>query len=170
MTQQLFADMVARDHFDGLSPHKGSFRGFLKTALRNAVVDKARALDVRRRTFPFAEAEALWQASPPLSPDDAFDRAWAAQILTEAVNVLRLELCAENREQALAVFDAYSAGDGSPPSYKTLADTLGIKEDDIRNRLRESRRRLRTILRRLLREYLAPDQDVDAEIHFVLAS
>ena len=47
LTQQFFAMLLARRDLEKLSPDRGSFRGFLKTALRNFVLSAGRANAVR---------------------------------------------------------------------------------------------------------------------------
>lgn len=168
LTQQFFATLLARGDLARLSPERGSFRGFLKTALRNFLVSADRAARARPALFPFAEAEAEWQQHQELGPGEAFDRAWARAVLTEGVARLRAELTAEGRGAQLAMFESYCLGDDPGVTYQSLAERHGVGEDDVRNRLREARQRLRQILRRLLRETLAPGEDVEAELAVVL--
>src|SRR5262245_12395514 len=96
-TQEFFAVMLSGGRLDRLSPERGSFRAFLKTALRNFLTDADRAARARSPTFPFHEAEAAWQRRPEDSPDRAFDRAWGWTVLSEAVEILLAELRDEGR-------------------------------------------------------------------------
>src|SRR6185369_5234403 len=47
VTQQFFAMLLARRDLENLSPDRGSFRGFLKTALKHFVLSADRAAAVR---------------------------------------------------------------------------------------------------------------------------
>jgi len=71
---------------------------------------------------------------------------------------------------AYALFREYCLDpEGREPSYADLARRHGVSEDDVRNRLREARLRGREILKDMLRDYLLPGEDVEAELRFVLS-
>lgn len=157
LTQQFFTMLLARRDLEKISPERGSFRGFLKTALRNFVVSAARA-DAVRAAVPLRETADF------RTPEQAFDREWARGVLEEAVARLRRE----SEPVPFEIFREYCLEE-SGASYADLARRHGVREDDVRNRLRESRIRLREILETLLRDYLAPGQDLEAELRFILS-
>jgi len=157
LTQQFFAMLLSRRDFEKLAPERGSFRGFLKTALRHFVRSAGRAAALRV-TVP------LRDEAGPDSPEQAFDREWARGVLAEAVARLRKEAT----PVAFGIFREYCLEE-SGASYADLARRYKVGEDDVRNRLREARQRLREILEDLLRDYLLPGQDVDAELRFILS-
>lgn len=157
LTQQFFAMLLSRGDLLRLSPERGSFRGFLKTALRNFVTSAARAEAIRKAVPLRDEADFR-------SPEQAFDREWARGVLIEAVARLR-------RESAPVPFEIFREYclEESGASYADLARRHGLSEDDVRNRLREARQRLKEILEGQLRDYLAPGQDLEAELRFILS-
>jgi RNA polymerase sigma-70 factor (ECF subfamily) len=157
LTQQFFAMLLARRDLEKLAPERGSFRGFLKTALRHFVLSAGRAAALRA-TVPLPEASDL------ATPEQAFDREWARGVLADAVARLRKE----STPVAFGIFREYCLEE-SGASYADLARCHQVGEDDVRNRLREARQRLREILEELLRDYLLPGQDVDAELRFILS-
>jgi RNA polymerase sigma factor (sigma-70 family) len=158
LTQQFFAMLLARRDLEKLAPERGSFRGFLKTALRHFVLGAARAASLRA-TVPLVKEEADLR-----TPEQAFDREWARGVLAEAVARLRKA----SSPVAFGIFQEYCLEE-SGASYADLARRHQIREDDVRNRLRETRQQLREILEDLLRDYLLPGQDVDAELRFILS-
>jgi RNA polymerase sigma factor (sigma-70 family) len=175
LTQDFFAMVLSRVNFAALTPERGSFRGFLKTALRRFVIsaDRSRAARHRRERgapFPFAEAESGWHPPDAASPEEAFDRAWARAVVDEMLEELRGELLAEGKDLHYEVFRAYCLDPADGVSYRSLAEAHGLKEEDVRNHLRLVRRRGREILRRLASDYLLPGQDVEAEVRFLLQS
>jgi RNA polymerase sigma factor (sigma-70 family) len=157
VTQQFFAMLLARRDLEKLSPERGSFRGFLKTALRHFLLSADRAAKLRA-DLPLCE-DADWR-----TPEEAFDREWARGVLVEATARLRREWPAASFE----IFREYCLEENGA-SYAGLARKHGLSEDDVRNRLREARLRLREILEDLLRDYLTPGQDVEAELRFILS-
>lgn len=180
LTQQFFTMLLSRGAFDKLSPDRGSFRGFLKTALRRFAVSADRKEAAREprdgaQLFGFQEAEALWQdvraRDRDLSPEDAFDREWARGVVTEATRRLREEFKAQGKEVYYELFREYCMEPDStePLSYDDLAKRHGVSADDVRNHLRAVRQRGREILKDLLRDYLFPGEDVEDELRFILS-
>jgi RNA polymerase sigma factor (sigma-70 family) len=160
LAQDFFEMMLRRVDFAKLSPDRGSFRAFLKTALRRFVVSADRKKSARPKTLPFAEAEA--ERAEGLGPDEAFDREWARGVLAEALNRLRAEMPGLRYE----LFREYLAGN---ESYEELAKRHGVSLDDVRNGLRAVRQRGREVLKELLRDYLLPGEDVEVELRFILS-
>jgi len=169
VTQQFFAMLLARKAFDKLSPDRGSFRGFLKTALRRFAVSVHRRDAARGpQTFNFKEAESLHDKE--LSPEAAFDREWARGVVTEMMRRLRDEFRAQGRELHYELFQEYCAETaGAEVSYEGLAKKHAISTDDVRNYLRVTRQRGREVLKDLLRDYLFPGEDVEDELRFILS-
>jgi RNA polymerase sigma-70 factor (ECF subfamily) len=166
LVQQFFGMLLERVDFAALSPERGSFRGFLKTALRRFVVSDERKRTVRKSGgFRFDEAEAEWRTqAPEATPEEAFDRQWAREVLNEALGRLKRE-CAPLPYE---LFREYCM-EGTELSYAALAKKHGVSEDEVRNRLREVRQRGREVLKEMLRDYLLPGEDVEAELRFILS-
>jgi RNA polymerase sigma factor (sigma-70 family) len=162
VTQQFFAMLLARRDLEKLSPDRGSFRGFLKTALKHFVQSAERAAVLRGPAFPFDEAKDA--VDPLLTPEQAFDREWARGVLVLATARLRRE----SPPLPFQIFREYCLEE-TGASYADLARRHRLSEDDVRNRLRETRQRLRDIVQDLLRDYLAPGQDLEAELRFILS-
>ncbi|HXX94392.1 MAG TPA: sigma-70 family RNA polymerase sigma factor [Planctomycetota bacterium] len=163
LAQQYFTLLLSRRDLERLSPDRGSFRGFLKTSLRNFLASADRSQAARPRLFPFEEAEAAWKEDR-VPPEQAFDREWARGVLLEATARLRREL----KPPAFEIFQEYCLED-TDLGYGALAQKHGVSENDVRNRLREARLRLREILEEMLRDYLLPGQSVEDELRFILA-
>ncbi|HEV3027345.1 MAG TPA: hypothetical protein VG457_07210, partial [Planctomycetota bacterium] len=173
LTQQFFTMLLDRGSFAKLAPERGSFRGFLKTALRYFLIDQdrtaaARAPRAGARFFPFDQAEASWKdartgASSP-GPEDAFDREWARGVLLEAVSKLKHTLKAEGKELYFTLFaELWNEGavgdlDGKS-SYAQLARKYSLTESDVGNYLRVFRQRLRSVLKEIVTGYLGPGDD-----------
>lgn len=195
LTQQFFTMLLSGHRLEALSPERGSFRGFLKTALKNFLVSAHRSRQARlpkdgARLFHFDEAEHEWDEAarflPGRTPDEAFDQEWAREVLTEAATRLEHILSGEDKavyfelfcryymEPAGLVYRAGMTSHGEimpqgPPSYKDLAARYMLKEDDVGNYLRYARRRARVIIRDLLKKYVGPGQDIENELNFIFS-
>jgi RNA polymerase sigma-70 factor (ECF subfamily) len=183
LTQQFFAMLLARHVFDKLSPDRGSFRGFLKTALKYFLIDQDRTALAHAprdgaRFFPFEEAEAAWKdartGTPVSTPDEAFDREWARGVLFDAVAHLKKELAAEGKDVYFALFSEFWSERGTPDgasnaSYGSLARKHSVTESDVGNYLRVVRQRLQVIVQEIVTAYLGPGENVEDEIKFILS-
>jgi DNA-directed RNA polymerase specialized sigma24 family protein len=183
LTQQFFTMLLDRGSLKKLAPERGSFRGFLKTALKYFLIDQDRTALAHgprdgARFFPFEEAEAAWKDArngvPQSNPEDAFDREWARGVLLEGVARLKKELAAEGKEVYFALFgelwnERSLEGATQTSSYAALARKYSITENDVGNYLRAVRQRLRAILLEIVTVYLGPGENVEDEIKFILS-
>lgn len=178
LTQQFFTTLMNRGSLAKLVPERGSFRGFLKTSLRNFLIDQDRSAAARSpregaRFFPFDQAEASWKdartgAAAP-EPEDAFDREWARGVLMDAVASLRRALQAEGKEIYFSVFSEVWNEGAADASYAALARKYDLHENDVANYLRVVRQRLRSVLNDIVSGYLGPGDDPEDEVRFILS-
>jgi DNA-directed RNA polymerase specialized sigma24 family protein len=183
LTQQFFTMLLDRGSLAKLAPERGSFRGFLKTALRYFLIDQDRTAMAHAprdgaRFFPFAQAEAAWKDArkgvPVTAPEDAFDQEWARGVLLEAVSALKQSLQAEGKELYYTVFaelwnDRPVEDDSRKSSYAQLARKHSLTENDVGNYLRFVRERLRSILKEIVTGYLGPGGNLEDEVRFILS-
>jgi RNA polymerase sigma factor (sigma-70 family) len=167
-TQQFFTAFIERDDLQKLSANRGTFRGFLKTAVKHFFISQIRSEASRKRTLTFAAAEQSFRRAPIDDPERAFDREWVRLVLDEAIALLRNEMQHRGDEQGFAIFEAYCLSDDAEVSYQELAQRFNQSLDAVRNGLRSTRQRLRKILREKLREYVGPDGDLEQELRFVV--
>lgn len=195
LTQQFFTMLLSGRRLEALSPDRGSFRGFLKTALKNFLVSAHRARQARlpkdgAKLFRFDEVEREWveaaQFLPGRTPEEAFDQEWAREVLAETLTQLEHILSGEEKPVYFELFCRYylepmglryragvtSHGGGlpsTPPSYKDLAARYTLSEDDVGNYLRYSRRRARLIIKDILKKYIGPGQNIEDELKFIFS-
>jgi DNA-directed RNA polymerase specialized sigma24 family protein len=173
LTQGFFTMFLARFDLEQLTPERGSFRGLLKVALRRFVAT------VERKQYNRAELERdpqfieeAWAASssePGLTPDEAFEKKRAEIVLEAALQAVEKELLESGRQLYFAVFRDYCFSEREHISYESVAALHQLKADDVRNYLRVVRQRLRVAVRRLLRDYLFPGEDIESELARVFA-
>ncbi|MBI4616405.1 MAG: sigma-70 family RNA polymerase sigma factor [Planctomycetes bacterium] len=195
LTQQFFAMLLSRGDLARLSRERGSFRGFLKAALRNFLVSAYRARKARLPREGVHLLHLAWDdtreelrepPSPGEDPARVFDREWARGVLLDAVRSLESVLAADGKRLHYDIFREYCRipeGEGSSldatrrffcpagpsPTYADLAARYGIRQSDVRNYLHACRRRLRQILCASIRGYVAHEEEVEAELRFLLS-
>src|SRR5688500_10957469 len=107
-TQEFLARLLAADGLQRARPERGRFRTFLLTGLRNFLTSEWRRTQTAKRGGGLAPAplgvqgpdEQFAQESqdPGLTPEQAFDRAWALGMIDRAVHELRAEYLRGGRE------------------------------------------------------------------------
>jgi RNA polymerase sigma-70 factor (ECF subfamily) len=168
LTQQFFARLLSGGRLSSLSPERGSFRGFLKTALRNFVVNAHDGPRARARlVFAFDEADAAWPGHGNAGPEEAFDRAWAQTVLDEALARLKEELAFKRKELQYELFAAYCLGD-EEVTQKALAARFSVTEAQVEHHLAEARRRLRRAVQQVLREQVGAGKGLEEELKLIL--
>lgn len=180
LTQQFLARLLATDGIGAARPERGRFRTFLLTALRNFLTDEWRRSQTARRgggqahvSIELARAEQRFAEDPAdqsLTPAQAFDRAWALEMLERAMARLREEYQSSGRG---VLFDALAprlwksvSTDNAPassPQVETNAHALSVA-------LHRLRHRLGLRLREEVAATVAEGSDIDAELHLLIAA
>lgn len=169
LVQQFLAMLLERDDLKKADPERGRFRSFLLTSLRHFASNQlARERALKRGggrvalTFDAHDADARFAREPedPRTPERAFDRAWAEDVLARALARLRAEQTAIGRAAHFeALFPALTAQDDAP-SHAVVARSLDMTE----NAAKVALHRLRKRLGELVRDEVAGTLDDPAEI------
>ena len=153
LTQSFFAKLMERRFLERVSPELGRFRSFLLTSLVRFLGDERERAGAQKRggQFDFVGAEAELASTEP-SPEQAFHRAWAREVVQRAVK--RLAEAVAPEDMALLSGAATSA--------------LTVQQRKSKSR------RLRERLRECLREELLPTvhtlEQADSEIRDLLSA
>lgn len=166
MTQRFFAVFCAGKYVGLADPSKGSFRGFLKTCVRNFASDE-REKERRRRGTPI---ERLAEPEGRESTEEVLDREIAWQLLAEAKEAARKRLCDQPEAwEALRRFDL----EPGPPEQRThdiVARGMGIDVPRFRRALYRARQVFKEEVCRSLREGLGAESEIDAEVEWFLGA
>ncbi len=162
-TQDFFASVLRADLFAQADPALGRLRTFLLTAFKHDLIDHHRRRCAARRgggleLVPLHEAEQRLLAeltTPPLTPDEAWDRRWAIALLDEAMEQVRNDFVAGGKA---ALFESLrplidKAADNS--AYDALCSLHGITRVAARQSVHRLRVRFRDSLRRCVADTLA---------------
>ncbi|HEX7896926.1 MAG TPA: sigma-70 family RNA polymerase sigma factor [Planctomycetota bacterium] len=179
LTQEFFSYMLEGSVLSKYDPAKGRFRTFLKGVLRNFLsVERRDASRLKRgggRVMVPLDVAALETPEflaerDRVSPDEAFDRQWAAEILSESLTELRRQLTAENRGIHLRAYEAYHeiGGDAGRPTYASIGRDLGLSEQQVKDHLAVARERLEKLVRERLARRVASPGEVAAELNDLL--
>ena len=176
LSQGFFCDVVlGRKLLRKADPTKGSFRAFLKSALRNYVKDRWRRENIKRR-IPSDRMVSLEgvggtlpDVTPAATPDEAFNLAWAGEVIREAVDETKKACLSLGHEAHWKVFWHRDLGpklEGCPPiPLAELCRQLNLPSNKHASNLAQTaRRRFEASLRARVRETVASGRYVDAEL------
>lgn len=172
--QEFFTVALAQEFFSEYDPAQARFRTFLRLCLDRFAAKAHRAEGRLKRgggavhlSLDFAGAEEALEAPLPGQPEEhAFDREWVRSLFDGAIAALALECRADGHEVRYEVFRKYDlalAGEAARPTYRAIAEGLGIPVTQVTNHLAWSRRRLRVLLLERLRELCGSEAEFQDE-------
>jgi len=180
LTQEFFArEVITRRIFKGVDPLRGRFRAWLLASLKNLVANVAAANAAQKRggqithlsiDGPAAEARYLQNANDTLTPEQLYERSWALTVLGR----VRDALCA--RYEADARGDLFGALEGTLPGpvrarpYAEVARALDKTEEAVKAAAHRLRKEFGEMLREEVRRTVSTADEVDAELHDLLAA
>lgn len=175
LTQAFMADVVLdRKLIDRADPARGRFRSFLVAALNRFVVDAHRHEHGRsgRRAAMITCAPDELAALEPSGEDDparAFDRQWAATVLSLAVDRLREQCQSDGLAEHWRMFEGRvltpALHGGLPASLDALASAAsGRSAEDVSSMVNTVKRKFRSVLREVVAETVEDDAAVDDEL------
>jgi DNA-directed RNA polymerase specialized sigma24 family protein len=154
------------------NPSRGQFRDFLKTSLRNFVLDRLNRVEARRP--PVALEDLPREPAAPEASAEEFDLTWARTVLAQTLQ--RMEADCKNpdedqprRSQIWEMFRLRllepAFHDAQPPPYDQLIERFGLRSPtDASNMLLSGKRIFKMHLSRVIKEYAEQDAATAAEI------
>jgi DNA-directed RNA polymerase specialized sigma24 family protein len=155
--------------------HRGRFRDFLKTSLRNFVLNRLNLREARNPPVPLEDLE--HELPEPEAASEAFDLAWARMVLSETLR--RMEADCRNpaadqprRTQIWELFRIRLVDpvfDGAPaPAYDELMERFGWKSPtDASNTLLSGKRIFKVHLNEVIKEYAGKDAATATEVRAI---
>lgn len=172
--QGFLVHLLERDFLERLNPEKGKLRGFLKVALDHYMADQHDKLSSQKRgghlarvTMDFEVAENRLTETPP-GPDQAFDYAWAVNVMERAFERLRNEFESGLRSGPFDLVEQFF-GSGDAPPYKEAAEQHGMSLSQLKSFLHRARARFREILKEEVTDTVFGPDDADDEMASLLA-
>lgn len=177
VAQEFFLFLIEREVVARARRESGRFRHFLKSILKNFLVDRYRRASAQRRgggrrVVPLGDGGA--EPTTPATEveiDAALDREWARHVLETAMGELRRELEAEDRASEFDLFLRYALppeGEKAP-SYLELATASGRTKHAVYKSLQEIRQRLRLRMAHVVAQGVERAEDVDDELEELMA-
>jgi DNA-directed RNA polymerase specialized sigma24 family protein len=176
LTQEfLLKKVLERDLLERADEARGRFRSFLKRSLEHFVVDVHRSSHgrdgSRGRMLVPDDPQALSAAEPGEGEDPAraFDRQWAAAVLSSALERVEAACRADGMERQWTAFEARMLRPVlhgcAPTPIEELVDGLAARDrQEIYSMLQTIKRKINSEVRELIAETVEAPEDVRAEL------
>lgn len=181
LVQGFFAGIVETEWTRAAAPARGRFRSFLLTAFARHTADEREKAAAWKRggravVVPLDPdtAERGCADDQGRTPEVAFERRWALTLLATVHERTRAAFLGRAADpEAERVFEALAphiAGPGEVLPHADTAAALGLTADAVKLRVHRLRALWRDTLRAAVRDTVACDEDVDAEIRGLIAA
>lgn len=171
--QAYFTRFLEKGWLDQLDRERGRFRAFLRVSVRHFLLNEKDKERRRPAHVPIAsehgDDETPAAPTPSVTderPEDAFNRAWARTVMDQALQAFFQECEERDLPHYRAVFERHDLRpeDFGDPSYRDTAAALDLSEADVTRYLHRARGKFADVVRRLIRETVASDADVEREL------
>ena len=171
LVQGFFTRLLESGDLAHVSPERGRLRSFLLAALKHHVANHRRGTQALKRgggvhivPIDLEDAEGRFSAEPADldTPDRAYDRRWAQDLLERVLATLGDEFRAAGRRDLFLALEP-SLG-GEVPALIAVAKHLGMTHGAVKVAAHRLRRRYGELLRREIAQTLDRPEDVEDEI------
>ena len=178
LTQSFFLKILEHGSLKVASPDRGRFRAFLRTTLRNYLIDERlregtqkRGGESPRLPLDLAETEASLavELARDRDPEKAFEIRWARTLLSRALDRLRAELEQSADAGRWRRLEPLLTGDSHSGTYQEIARELEMTESAVKVAVHRLRKRYGEALRAEVAQTVSSKEEVDDEVRYLLA-
>lgn len=179
LTQEFFAQLIAKEKLRLVDRTKGKFRSFLLAMLDYFLAREWSRAHRQKRgghiTFvPLSseDPEERYSHEPAdrETPERAFFRQWALTVLEQAMNLLETESRAAGKAPLFNAVKELLSMEQDSPAYADLGRQLSMGEGALRMAVMRLRRRYGELLREEVRRTVSDPGEVEAELRFLLGA
>ncbi len=173
LTQAFITKLLEKNQISLADPERGRFRAFLLRSLENFLHNQHERAAAQKRgsgrqleTWNSETAEQRYQAESQqqLSPEELYERRWAATILTGTLARLRREFVASGRVELFDLLEPHLWGDDTSVPYAQIATALVMTEVAVKGAMHRLRKGYRKLLRDEIAQTVGSMVDVDDEL------
>lgn len=177
ITQGYFVRLLEKDYLRDVEPAAGRFRSFLVVTMKHFLLnelERERAVKRGGRTqilsLDAEQAEENYCQEPVdrLTPEEIYERRWALTVLGRALEALRREYYAANKQQRFDLFKGYLTGEQPRARYRDVALQLGMNEPSVRAAVRRLRQRFGRLLQEEIADTVRESDEADDEVRHLL--
>lgn len=172
LAQGFFAHLIAENAIARADRTRGKFRTFLLGALQRHLIDESRRNSVQKRAgsrvhvsvdLQTLEEGYLEESDPGLTPDQVFDRRWAATILQNAYAELALEFRECGQGDRFEILKRYLGETADEGEYQLVAGQLGLAVKAVSSAVCRLRQRFNDLVHQNVQMTVGCLEEVDEE-------
>jgi RNA polymerase sigma-70 factor (ECF subfamily) len=177
LTQAFFTQIIETGGFASADSRRGRFRSYLLGAMKHFLANEWHRAQTKKRggKVKFIEWDALdpearySQASNHSdNPDLLFDREWALQTITGALQALREEMAKAGKTELFDALKSSLTGENEP-SREQITTQLNMSEGAVKVAVHRLRQRYRKLLRAAIEETVSNEEDLNDEMRYLVA-
>jgi RNA polymerase sigma factor (sigma-70 family) len=178
LTQEFFSQLLEKNYLEAADPERGRFRCFLLTAFKNFLSKEWQKARAQKRgggrkplRFDFDTEDSRYGLQPTegLTPEQLYDRRWAAILLARVMDRLRDDLASAGKSDHYEVLKPFIVGQTATNTYANLAVELGMTEAAAKMAAYRMRQQYKKLLRDEIAQTVADPCEVDDEIKSLFA-
>jgi RNA polymerase sigma-70 factor (ECF subfamily) len=180
LTQGFFGDLIDTRFYMQADPDKGRFRSFLLGALKHFLANRKDHEQAQKRgrgvdVVPMSEraeqeVDEMIARSYRLNAEDSYEREWAVTLLRRVITLLERECRVAGKSELFHALKGYLGAEGTNVlSYGEISARLSRSVVSLRKDVSRFRHRYRSILREEVRQTVANEAEVDAELRHLRA-
>ena len=177
LTQEFFAQLIAKNHFRLADRTKGRFRAFLMATLDYFLAREWSRAHRQKRGGQFTfisldehSPEKRYQMEPAdlETPERKFFRQWALTVLKQAMNALQKECEANDKAPLFREAKNLISGERHGAAYAQMSKSLNMGEGAVRVAVHRLRQRYGELLRREVAHTVTSEEEVDEELRYLI--
>jgi RNA polymerase sigma-70 factor (ECF subfamily) len=177
LTQEFFAQVIAKRHLRHADHSKGKFRSFLLASLHYFLAREwCRAHRQKRGgQYQFVSLDepgnrdgGPLEPAAGATPEKEFQRQWALTVLNQAMDALENECAAANKSALFCEVKHLLAGERDGESYRAIGSRLGMSQSALRVTVHRLRQRYGQLLRSEIQQTVGSRDQVEEELNDLL--
>jgi RNA polymerase sigma-70 factor (ECF subfamily) len=178
LTQEFFAQLLAKKLLHAVDPTKGRFRSWLLGVMKHFLAHEWVRAHAQKRgagqpTFSLDELEAetryCLEPADFADPEKIFDRRWAFTVLERAAGKLRLEYESAGKTALFNTLKEFVSAEGTSLSYEDCAARLSLSVSAVKSAIHRLRQRYQELIRDEIAQTVTTLSEIDEEIRYLLA-
>jgi RNA polymerase sigma factor (sigma-70 family) len=179
LLQAFIARMLEKEFLQDVAAGRGRFRNFLLVSLRRFVASEQERASAQKRggqsalhSLDSQEADRRYASDPAheLTAERLFDRAWALQLLHQALARLNESWQSAGKAEVFNTLKGFLLPQHGEGSYRQAAQRLGMTEGAVKTAVHRLRAQFRQILCEQVAATLDRDELLEDEIHRLFAA
>lgn len=171
LTQSFIARLIEKDALRRFRQERGRFRSFLLVSLKNFLANERDAAQAAKRGggMPVLPLEQARKAEDTTTPDRLFERQWALDVLSRALDQVRMESMNAGKAQQFELLKSYLTGSSELVRYRDLGVELNMSETAVKVAVHRLRQRFHEAVRHEISLTVTDEAAIGDEIRYLFA-